>query len=184
MYLKMDEFEDNESKVSMPIYKRKKIVIITGRVHPGESNSSFMMEGLIRYLLGNSMQAKQLRKRIVFKIIPMINVDGVVAGNYRASFSGNDLNRNFKNQDLRVHPEVQAIKDLLKDIIGKKKEEQGAIVDEDDILAYIDMHGHSRKKCVFVYGNQFPLSSDKYYRTRLLPKLISEETQMFRYHSS
>ena len=46
------------------------------------------------------------------------------------------------------------------------------------------MHGHSRKKCVFVYGNQFPLSSEKYYRTRLLPKLISEETQMFRYHSS
>lgn len=30
-----------------------------------------------------------------FHIIPMINPDGVVAGNYRTSFSGRDLNRKF-----------------------------------------------------------------------------------------
>ena len=69
---------------------------------------------------------------------------------------------------------------------GKKKPEgtQGIEILEEDIVAYIDMHGHSRKKNVFIYGNQFPLSSEKYYRTRLIPKLLSEETQQFRYHSS
>ena len=46
------------------------------------------------------------------------------------------------------------------------------------------MHGHSRKKNVFVYGPQFPLSSEKYYRCRLIPRLLSEETSKFRYHSS
>jgi len=51
----MSEFDDVESKVSMPMYKRKKYVIITARVHPGESNSSYMMQGLIRYLCGDSL---------------------------------------------------------------------------------------------------------------------------------
>ena len=41
--VKMEEFEDLESKVSMPMYKRKKFVVVVGRVHPGESNSSWMM---------------------------------------------------------------------------------------------------------------------------------------------
>ena len=28
-------------------------VILTGRIHPGESNSSYIMEGLIEYLVSN-----------------------------------------------------------------------------------------------------------------------------------
>jgi cytosolic carboxypeptidase protein 2/3 len=45
------------------------------------------------------------------------------------------------------------------------------------------MHGHSRKKNVFIYGPQVPLHSDKYYKMRIIPKLISEETSKFRYPS-
>lgn len=68
-------------------------VILTGRVHPGESNSSFIMEGVIDYLLSGEEGAKLLRNRYVFKIVPMLNPDGVVIGNYRCSLSGGDLNR-------------------------------------------------------------------------------------------
>ena len=60
---------------------------------------------------------------------------------------------------------------------------EGPLIQDEDIMAFIDMHGHSRKKNVFIYGPQFPLSSDKYYRTRIIPKLLSEETSKFRYHS-
>jgi hypothetical protein len=45
------------------------------------------------------------------------------------------------------------------------------------------MHGHSRKKNVFIYGPYFPLHSGKYFKLRVLPKLLSEETNMFRYFS-
>ena len=47
---------------------------------------------------------------------------------------------------------------------------------DEDVICFADMHGHSRKKNVFVYGPQFLLSDDRYYRCRLIPKLLSEAT--------
>lgn len=49
-------------------HKHKKGVVFTARVHPGESNSSFIAEGLIDFLCGNSKEAVYLRNNYVFKI--------------------------------------------------------------------------------------------------------------------
>lgn len=51
------------------------------------------------------------------------------------------------------------------------------------VLAYIDVHAHSGKKSIFMYGPYFPLHSSKYLKIRTIPKLISERTQMFRFFS-
>ena len=81
--------------VNIPPFCDKKVVIITGRVHPGESNASFMMEGFLNYITSTEPVAVELRKRIVFRIVPFTNPDGVIAGNYRVSFAGHDLNRRY-----------------------------------------------------------------------------------------
>jgi hypothetical protein len=47
----------------------------------------------------------------------MINVDGVIIGNYRTSMVGNDLNRLYVDPDFRLHPEICAIKNLVSDLI-------------------------------------------------------------------
>jgi hypothetical protein len=120
----------------------------------------------------------------VFKIIPMVNPDGVIVGNYRTNMAGNDLNRKYHAPDSRLHPTVCAIKKIVHNICYPENEEETeGPLDDDKVFAFIDMHGHSRKKNVFVYGPYYPLHNDKYFRMRVLPKLISEETSKFRYFS-
>lgn len=51
------------------------------------------MEGAIDYIVSSEEGARLLRDKFVFKIIPMLNPDGVIIGNYRCSLSGQDLNR-------------------------------------------------------------------------------------------
>jgi len=74
----------------------KKAIVITARVHPGETNASWMMKGFLDFLTSNSQDAKLLRENFIFKVVPMLNPDGVIAGNYRCSLAGRDLNRNYK----------------------------------------------------------------------------------------
>jgi len=38
-----------------------------------------------------------LREKFIFYIIPMLNPDGVINGNYRCAISGYDLNRKWGN---------------------------------------------------------------------------------------
>jgi hypothetical protein len=55
--IKLDEFEDANSRISLPLDKKKKYAVISGRVHPGETPSSWMMQGFLKYLTGCSHQA-------------------------------------------------------------------------------------------------------------------------------
>ena len=71
----------------------RKAIILTSRVHPGETNASWIMKGVIDFLVSDQPHAVHLRNTFVFKIIPMLNPDGVIVGNYRCSLMGQDLNR-------------------------------------------------------------------------------------------
>ena len=57
-------------------------------MHPGETVSSFVIKGVIDFLISDSKMASAMRERFIFKIIPMLNPDGVIHGNYRSSLSG------------------------------------------------------------------------------------------------
>ena len=89
--------------ISDPKYLKKnakrpiKAVILSARVHPGETVSSWMMRGSIFFLTSEDLVAKTLRENFYFIILPMLNPDGVVQGNYRTSLVGCDLNRKYQN---------------------------------------------------------------------------------------
>ena len=48
-----------------------------------------------------------------WKIVPMVNPDGVVAGNYRMDPFGNNLNRFYGEPDPHLHPAVFNIVKLV-----------------------------------------------------------------------
>lgn len=46
-------------------------------MHPGETPASWMMKGFMDYLTGDTNQARELREKFIFKLVPMLNPDGV-----------------------------------------------------------------------------------------------------------
>ena len=65
-----------------------------------------MVKGIIDYLVGSSLGARLLRDNFIFKIIPMLNPDGVINGNTRCSLAGVDLNRQWIDPQRKVHPTI------------------------------------------------------------------------------
>jgi len=71
----------NGNKKDAIPFKKRKFIVFTSRVHAGENNASYMVEGIIAFLLSDSKQAEILRSTFIFKLVPMLNPDGVVLGN-------------------------------------------------------------------------------------------------------
>lgn len=92
--------------------KEKKAIFLTARVHPGETMSSYIIEYIIDFLLSNSSLARNLRENFVFRIVPMLNIDGVIVGNYRCNLSGADLNRQYIEPSKKAHPTIYFTKQV------------------------------------------------------------------------
>uniref|UniRef100_A0A4X2M7F8 Peptidase M14 domain-containing protein n=1 Tax=Vombatus ursinus TaxID=29139 RepID=A0A4X2M7F8_VOMUR len=94
--------------------RKRKVVILTARVHPGETNSSWIMKGFLDYILGDSSDAQLLRDTFIFKVIPMLNPDGVIVGNYRCSLAGQDLNRCYTSGQKDSYPSVWYTRNMIR----------------------------------------------------------------------
>lgn len=75
--------------------------------------SSYVVNGILQFLTSNDERARRLRQNFIFKIVPMLNPDGVIHGNYRSNLSGHDLNRKWENPSKSYHPEVYHFKKLI-----------------------------------------------------------------------
>ncbi|KAF1766054.1 hypothetical protein GCK72_006010 [Caenorhabditis remanei] len=163
------------------------MIFLTARVHPGESPSSHVMHGIIEFLVSNDDRAQKLRKVYCFKIIPMLNPDGVYLGNYRrvqtvlCSLMGYDLNRMWRNPSEWAHPSIYAVKNLLTQYDNNPQAQT---------VIYVDLHAHSQKPNCFLYGNVsmtavgfyfenkkfewFPVEEKSTSRQLWFPHLLSE----------
>ncbi|VFV28675.1 cytosolic carboxypeptidase 2 isoform 5 [Lynx pardinus] len=150
----------------------KKAVVLSARVHPGESNGSWIMKGFLDFILSNSPDAQLLRDIFVFKVVPMLNPDGVIVGNYRCSLAGRDLNRHYKTILKESFPCIWYTRNMIK-----------RLLEEREVLLYCDFHGHSRKNNIFLYGCN---NNDRKYwlHERVFPLMLSKNApDKFSFHS-
>ncbi|NXL53773.1 CBPC2 carboxypeptidase, partial [Podilymbus podiceps] len=119
----------------------KRVVVLSARVHPGESGGSWAMRGFLDFLLGTHADARLLRRLFVFKVVPMLNPDGVVVGNSRCSLAGRDPNRAYGTAHRGSFPGVWHLRALVERVLAER-----------EVVLYCDFHGHSRKNNVFMYG--------------------------------
>ncbi|KAM6383729.1 cytosolic carboxypeptidase 3 isoform 3-T3 [Alca torda] len=142
----------------------RKAVILTARVHPGETNSSWIMKGFLDYILGDSGAAQLLRDSFVFKVVPMLNPDGVIVGNHRCSLTGQDLNRKYRSNGKKCYPSIWYTRNMIKRVMGER-----------DVFLYCDIHGHNVKKNVFMYGcERKQQAKAPYMHPRVFPLLLSK----------
>ena len=96
-------------------FPQKRIIFLSGRVHPGETPGSHVLNGLIKFLVDDvDPRAALLRDKFVFKIVPMLNPDGVRRGNFRCDSRGVNLNRMYLNPSQELHPSIFALKEMVR----------------------------------------------------------------------
>lgn len=96
-------------------FDNKKVVFVSARVHPGETPSTFVLNGLLNLLLSrDDPVGLVLRRHYVFKMVPFLNPDGVSRGHYRTDTRGTNLNRVYLQPNIQRHPSVYAARALLR----------------------------------------------------------------------
>ncbi|KAJ8782954.1 hypothetical protein J1605_009562 [Eschrichtius robustus] len=93
------------------------------------------------YNRGDSSDAQLLRDTFIFKVVPMLNPDGVIVGNYRYSLAGWDLNCNYTSLLKESFPSVWYTRNMICRLMEKR-----------EVILYCDLHGHSKKENIFMYG--------------------------------
>ena len=150
------DFSKNEQNISglFPYKNRcnltnhdKNIIFITARVHPGETPGTLIFNGILKTLINRQDPLNnKLLDNFVFKLIPIINVDGVSNGNFRLDPDGFNLNRCYLNPIQKINPENYGITKLFNFYASKYK-----------MRYYFDLHADMNTRGVYTFGNALKL---------------------------
>lgn len=97
-------------------------IVLTAGIHANEPTGNHVLEGLLRWLVGDGNAAGELRKRAIFYVYPLVNPDGYAAGHDRGSVAkpDTDANRVFTSGQWDGHAEVKLVgESMLTDTGGK-----------------------------------------------------------------
>ncbi|CAF3661224.1 unnamed protein product, partial [Adineta steineri] len=95
-------------------FRNKRVFFLSSRVHPGETPATFVFLGFLDFILKtDDPRARLLRDLFIFKLVPILNPDGVQRGHYRTDQFGVNLNRMYLDPDFEKHPSIYAAKSLI-----------------------------------------------------------------------
>jgi len=86
-------------------------VLLTARHHSCESTASYLLEGLLGTVLGESDNGRWLAGNVDFFVVPFVDKDGVEDGDQGKNRRPRDHNRDYDK--VSVHPEIRAIREQV-----------------------------------------------------------------------
>ena len=130
--------------------EKKPYVVWVGRQHPPEVTGALALMPFSEEVLSGAELSEAFLEQFNVLIIPMINPDGVVNGNWRFNMGGMDLNRDW---GPFTQPETQAVYNAF------KRFENG----DDDIAFFLDFHSTWRN-LLYTQADDEPTSSPMFAR--------------------
>ena len=94
---------------------RHKTVFIIGRLAPQDISSSYLIEGMVDFLL-DTMDYDILKRTVNFYFIPQANIDGVKYGTSLTNLSGSNLFDCWKNPHKIYQAELFYLKSFMNEI--------------------------------------------------------------------
>ncbi len=146
-------------------------VVLTARMHACETMASFVLEGMIaEWLTGQSTNVALLRERYSLVAIPLVDIDGVEAGDQGKHRSPHDHNRDF-GASPRYAP-IRALQYLL-------------LAERDRLDFYLDLHcpwiRYGLNETAFFLGLPEPWETE---RQRFAAMVEREDVGSLPFHAS
>lgn len=127
-------------------------VWIHARTHPGETPSSWHMDGIIETLLSDNEVISHYRKNIIFYLYPFNNPEGVYYGRSRTNYFGVDQERDWNYLPAETTTEVSILKNRMLEVNSGKP-----------ISVFLNLHSQASPFCTF-WIHKAASTSDHFYR--------------------
>lgn len=102
---------------TVPDTNKERIWIHAG-VHPAETTSYFMVEGLLAWLTSGDPLAEVLLDNALIEVVPMANPDGVFLGNYRTNANSVEIESQWSAPYNSMQPEIIALRTAIEGYMG------------------------------------------------------------------
>ncbi|OMJ72415.1 hypothetical protein SteCoe_29148 [Stentor coeruleus] len=142
---------------------RKKYILVTSRLNPGETTSSYIVEGLIKFLLSDNPDSCKSRDCFIYKIIPMVNPEGVVIGNSRSTITG-----------LSIQQKLSEMSDLFESVPKYIKKLAYKIQSRLGIYIYLEFGGTFTNLGSFIHNPHSVKDPQKHFLTKVIAEIINK----------
>ena len=100
--------------------EQKARIWVHGRQHPSETPASYLVDGLVEYLTGDTPEGRSLRRQFDAYVLPFANPDGVADGLSRSNALGVNQEINFGRCDDSTVVEVRATKRMFEELTRER----------------------------------------------------------------
>lgn len=146
-------------------------ILLTARSRPGDTLASYMMDGMVDFIVSQDPRGIALRNNFNFVCLPCLNPDGVVTGNTLSDTLGQDMSHGYLGPDPNKLPVNAALVDLVMHLR-----------DTERLFAVVDCNLSYEQKGIFLTANSLP-SKDDMVQSVLYAKYVANNCAYFNYRN-